>query len=234
MAEEMKTPESSTQEAVQEAVREAREEARRQADLNSTGTDEAHPTGEEEIPGAEAEADSHQEETVEANDTQDPDDREQEDSANEEALPGKKDPKDEKIADLTDRIARQMAEFDNFRKRTEKEKSKSFELGASSIIEKILPVVDNFERGLCTLPEGETDAFAEGMDKIYKQLVTTLADLGVSPIEALGQTFDPELHNAVMHVEDENFGENEIVEELLKGYKFHDRVIRHSMVKVAN
>ena len=142
---------------------------------------------------------------------------------------------DEQIEELTDRLKRTMAEFDNFRKRTEKEKSAMYEIGAKDIIEKILPVVDNFERGLATIPEGEEkSAFAEGMDKVYKQLVKTLGDAGVKPIEAVGQPFDPNFHNAVMHIEDENLGENVVAEEFQKGYVYRDSVVRHSMVKVAN
>ena len=147
----------------------------------------------------------------------------------------KKDKKDEKIEELTDRLTRQMAEFDNFRKRTEKEKSQMYEIGAKDIIEKILPVVDNFERGIAAVPEEEkSNPFAEGMEKIYKQLMTTLEEIGVKPIEAVGQEFDPDFHNAVMHVEDEEVGENIITEEFQKGYLYRDRVVRHSMVKVAN
>lgn len=147
----------------------------------------------------------------------------------------KKDKKDEKIEELTDRLTRQMAEFDNFRKRTEKEKSQMYEIGAKDIIEKILPVVDNFERGIAAVPEDEkANPFAEGMEKIYKQLITTLEEIGVKPIEAVGQEFDPDFHNAVMHVEDEEVGENIITEEFQKGYLYRDSVVRHSMVKVAN
>ena len=147
----------------------------------------------------------------------------------------KKDKKDEKIEELTDRLTRQMAEFDNFRKRTEKEKSQMYEIGAKDIIEKILPVVDNFERGIAAVPEEEkSNPFAEGMEKIYKQLMTTLEEIGVKPIEAVGQEFDPDFHNAVMHVEDESLGENIVAEELQKGYMYRDSVVRHSMVKVAN
>ena len=142
------------------------------------------------------------------------------------------DKKDQQIADLTDRLQRTMAEFDNFRKRTEKEKASMYIIGAKEIVEKILPVVDNFERGLATAQEG--DAFADGMKMIYKQLMTTLDELGVKPIEAVGQPFDPNYHNAVMHVEDESLGENVVAEELQKGYTYKDFVIRHSMVKVAN
>lgn len=147
----------------------------------------------------------------------------------------KKDKLEEKIEELEDRVKRQMAEFDNFRKRTEKEKSHMYEVGARDIIEKILPVVDNFERGLASVPQEEKEnPVIEGMDKIYKQLITVLTDVGVAPIEAVGQEFDPNFHNAVMHVEDEELGENIIAEEFQKGYTYKETVIRHSMVKVAN
>ena len=147
----------------------------------------------------------------------------------------KKDPKDQKIEDLTDQLKRQMAEFDNFRKRTEKEKSAMFEVGARSIIEKMLPVIDNFGRGLATVPEdAKGTPFAEGMDMIYKQLLKNLEEAGVKPIEAVGQPFDPNFHNAVMHVEDENLGENVVAQEFQKGYIYRDTVVRHSMVQVAN
>ena len=146
----------------------------------------------------------------------------------------KKDKKDAQIEELTDRVRRQMAEFDNFRKRTEKEKSAMYEIGARSVIEKMLPVVDSFERGLAGAEDKADDPFVEGMQKIYKQLMTTLEEMDVKPIEAVGKEFDPDLHNAVMHVEDENAGENEIVEELQKGYTHRDSVVRYSMVKVAN
>ena len=147
----------------------------------------------------------------------------------------KKDPKDEKIEELTDRLQRSMAEFDNFRKRTEKEKSAMFEIGAKDIIERILPVVDNFERGLAAIPEEEKESpFADGMEKIYKQLMKTLDEAGVKPIEAVGMPFDPNYHNAVMHVEDDSLGENVVSQELQKGYTYRDTVVRHSMVQVAN
>lgn len=145
----------------------------------------------------------------------------------------KKDRKDEKIEELTDRVARQMAEFENFRKRTEKEKSQMFETGAKSIIEKILPVIDNFERGLAAVPENEKDSpFVDGMDKIYKQMLKELENAGVTPIEAVGQEFDPELHNAVMQVESEEYESGIVAQELQKGYKYRDTVVRHSMVAV--
>ena len=147
----------------------------------------------------------------------------------------KKDPRDEKIEELTDRVTRQMAEFDNFRKRTEKEKSAMYEIGAKSVIEKLLPIVDNFERGFLTVAEEDKeDSFVKGMEMVYKQILTTFETIGVKPIEAVGQEFNPDLHNAVMHVDDETVGENIIVEEFQKGYTYHDSVVRYSMVKVAN
>ncbi len=147
----------------------------------------------------------------------------------------KKDPKDIQIEDLQDRLKRQMAEFDNFRKRTEKEKSAMYEVGAKDIIEKILPVLDNFERGLAAVPEDlKGGSFAEGVEMIYKQFIKTLEDAGVEAIEAVGQQFNPDLHNAVLHIDDEAYGENEISQELQKGYKYRGTVVRHSMVQVAN
>ncbi len=140
-----------------------------------------------------------------------------------------------KIDELNDKVMRQMAEFENYRKRTEKEKQSMFEVGAKSVIEKLLPVVDNFERGLATLSEEEAQGgFAKGIEMVYKQLMEELSKLEVKPIEAVGKEFDPNLHNAVMHVEDEEAGENIIVEEFQKGYTYRDAVVRHSMVKVAN
>ena len=147
----------------------------------------------------------------------------------------KKDKKDEQIAELTDKLKRQLAEFENFRNRTDKEKSQMYAVGAKDVIEKILPVIDNFERGLKSIPEDQKGGpVASGMEMIYKQLITVLEDLGVTPIEAVGQEFDPNLHNAVMHAEDEGLGENIVAEEFQKGYKYKDTVLRHSMVKVAN
>ena len=152
-----------------------------------------------------------------------------------ENLEEKQDKKDIAIADLTDRLKRSMAEFDNFRKRSEKEKATMFDMGARSIAEKILPVVDNFERAMVAAPkEGDGKAFSDGITMIYNQLKKTLEDLGVKPIDCVGQPFDPNFHNAVMHVEDESLGENVVAEELLKGYMYKDSVLRHSMVKVAN
>lgn len=147
----------------------------------------------------------------------------------------KKDKKDEQIEDLNDRLRRQMAEFDNFRKRSEKEKSQMFDMGAKSIIEKVLPVVDNFERGLAAVPEEQkNDAFVTGMDKVYKQMMTEFDSIGVKPIEAVGQEFNPDLHNAVMQVESEEFEPGIVAQELQKGYMYKDTVVRHSMVAVVS
>jgi molecular chaperone GrpE len=147
----------------------------------------------------------------------------------------KKDKKDEQIEELQDRLMRNLAEFENFRNRSEKEKAQMFEIGAKDIIEKILPVLDNFERGLGTVSEEEKDsAFVQGIEQIYKQFVKALEDAGVKPIEAVGQEFNPEFHNAVMHGEDEELGENVVSEEFQRGYMYRDTVVRHSMVKVVN
>ena len=196
----------------EEMVKEAVEEAKKAAEAEMETSEEATEATEEVV-----------EETAEP----------EEDSKEAEAP--KKDKKDEQIADLTDKLTRQMAEFDNFRKRTEKEKSAMYEIGAKDVIEKILPVVDNFERGFQGVSEEEKDhPFMQGMDKVYKQMMTVLEGLGVKPIEAVGQEFNPDFHNAVMHVEDEDAGENVVVEEFLKGYTYRDSVVRYSMVKVAN
>jgi len=147
----------------------------------------------------------------------------------------KKDKKDLKIDELNDRLIRNMAEFDNFRKRSEREKAQMFEIGARDIIEKILPVIDNFERGLGAITEEEREsAFAQGIEKIYKQMFAALSDAGLKPIDAVGKPFDPNFHNAVMHAEDPEQGENLVAEEFQKGYMYRDTVIRHSMVKVVN
>lgn len=209
--------EKSQEEMVKEAVEEAKKAAADQETVE-TAAEETEETVEE----------SEETSTEET----------QQDKAEDKKLFGrknKKDKKDEKIEELTDKLTRQMAEFDNFRKRTEKEKSQMYEVGAKDIIEKILPVVDNFERGLAAVAEEDKEhPFMQGMDKVYKQLMTTLDEIGVKPIEAVGQEFNPDFHNAVMHVEDENFGENIIAEEFQKGYTYRDSVVRHSMVKVAN
>ena len=198
--------ESSTEENVSET----------KEDENVTSTEETAETAE----NADAEASEA--------DSEDPDKKKS-------FFKKKKDKKDEQIEELTDKVKRQMAEYDNFRKRTEKEKSQMYDMGAKTIVEKILPVIDNFERGLAAVPEdNKEDAFVVGMDKIYRQMLTVLEEAGVKPIEAVGAEFDPNFHNAVMHVEDETLGENVVAEELQKGYMYRDTVVRHSMVKVAN
>ena len=210
---------------VKEAVEEAKAKAaKEQAEAEETATEDAQ--------GAETEA---KEATEEATETEGDSEAASEGKKKFFGKKEKKDKKDEKIEELTDRVTRQMAEFDNFRKRTEKEKSQLYEVGAKDIIEKILPVVDNFERGLDAVKEEDKeDPFVQGMEKVYKHLLTTLEGIEVKPIEAVGQPFDPNFHNAVMHVEDENFGENIVAEEFQKGYTYRDSVVRHSMVKVAN
>ena len=182
-----------------------------------------------------------EEEAKEKEAAQTPDTQEEKDDAEKEATvekeenkKEKKNPLQEKIDELNDKVLRQMAEFENFRKRTDKEKSQQFELGQGNVLEKLLPVVDNFERGLAAVPEAEKDgAFADGMNKIYKQLIKQLEDLGVTPIEAVGKEFDPNLHNAVMQVESQEYESGIVAQELQKGYMFHDTVLRHSMVAVA-
>ena len=203
----------------EEMVKEAVEEAKKAAEAEAK---------EQEAKNAE-ETEAEAEEEVAVEETEEPKKKKLFEKKN------KKDKKDEQIADLTDKLTRHMAEFDNYRKRTEKEKSAMYEIGAKDVVEKILPVVDNFERGLQSVPEEQKDdPFVDGMDKIYKQLMTTLEGIGVKPIEAVGQEFDPNFHNAVMHVEDEELGENVVAEEFQKGYMYRDSVVRHSMVKVAN
>ena len=178
-----------------------------------------------EAEAAEAEADAEGEEAEETSDDK------------KKGLFGKKEKKDplkEKVDELNDRLIRQVAEFDNFRKRTDKEKAQMFEQGQGSVLEKLLPVIDNFERGLQAVPEEDKDgAFADGMNKIYKQLIKQLEDLGVTPIEAVGNEFDPNLHNAVMQVDSEEYESGVVAQELQKGYMFHDTVLRHSMVGVS-
>ncbi len=207
----------------------------------TTKTTGVQDEAEKEIPETEEPVTEPVEESPEATAGDNPEEDKEAEATDEKEAKGKtsffgKKKKDNKleqqIEDLTDRLKRNMAEFDNFRKRTEKEKSSMYIIGAKDIIEKILPVVDNFERGLAQATEG--DPFAEGMEKIYKQLTTTLESLGVEPIEAVDKEFNPDLHNAVMHVEDESVGDNIIVEELQKGYTYKGFVVRHSMVKVAN
>lgn len=214
----------SQEEMVREAVEEAKKAAEAAKANEADSEDEASEANAEEAIETEAEAAEEKEE-------------EKEESAGRKFFgkKNKKDKKDEKIEELTDKVVRQMAEFDNFRKRTEKEKSQMYEIGAKDIIDKILPVIDNFERGLSVVPEDKKDdSFVQGMEMIYKQLMTTLESAGVKVIEAVGQEFNPDFHNAVMHVEDDEVGENIVVEEFQKGYMYRDSVVRYSMVKVAN
>lgn len=213
--------EMSKEEMIKEAVEDAKKAAAAQ---------ETEENCEENVKAEEAEtAEEHTEESGEETS------EEKEEKKGFFKKKNKKDKKDEKIEELTDRLTRQMAEFDNFRKRTEKEKTQMYEVGAKSVVEKILPVVDNFERGLAAVPEEQKeDPFVQGMEKIYKQMMTTFEEIGVKPIEAVGKEFDPDFHNAVMHAEDEELGENIVAEEFLKGYMYRDSVVRHSMVKVAN
>ena len=216
----------SKEDMIKEAVEEAKAEAAKMED---------EAAADEQDEAAETKGSVEEEASKETEESQDTKDTESKEKKKFFAKKEKKDKKDEKIEELTDRLTRQMAEFDTFRKRTEREKSQMYEIGAKDIIEKILPVIDNFERGLAAVPEeSKEDPFVEGMEKIYKQIMTTLEGVGVKPIEAVGQEFNPDFHNAVMHVEDEEAGENIITEEFQKGYMYHDSVVRHSMVKVAN
>ena len=205
-----------------------------EADAPDTAADDQESEAEEAV--TQPEDEQTQDETAgEAKD-----DGESEDKADGRILKNfkKKDKKLEALEqqkkELEDKVMRQMAEFENYRKRTEKEKATMFEMGAKSVIEKMLPVVDNFERGLASVPEeDQTDPIYEGMNLIYKQLMGELDKLGVKPIEALGQEFNPDLHNAVMQVETEEFEEGVVAQELQKGYMYRDSVVRHSMVAVA-
>ena len=207
-------------------------EKKSQEDMVKEAVEEAKKSA-AETESAEAEAEETEETSEEAGSEEAKEDAEK--KTGKKLFGKKKDKKDEKIEELTDKLTRQMAEFDNFRKRTEREKSQMYEVGAKDIIEKILPVVDNFERGLAAVAgEEKENPFVQGMEKVYKQLMTTLEEAGVKPIEAVGQEFNPDFHNAVMHVEDESFGENIVAEEFQKGYMYRDSVVRHSMVKVAN
>ena len=206
------------QDVMEEAVEETVEEKVENEAVEEAAADEAVDT---ETAGEETES------------TEESDDTEEAEGEKKGFFKKKKDKKDEMIEELNDKVKRQMAEFDNFRKRTEKEKTQMFDMGARTIIEKILPVIDNFERGFTTVEESDKqDAFVEGMDKVYKQLMTELEAAGVKPIECIGKEFDPEFHNAVMQVESEEFESGIVAQELLKGYTYKDTVVRHSMVAV--
>lgn len=208
------------QDVMEEAVEETVEEKVENEAVEEAAADEAVDT---ETAGEETES------------TEESDDTEEAEGEKKGFFKKKKDKKDEMIEELNDKVKRQMAEFDNFRKRTEKEKTQMFDMGARTIIEKILPVIDNFERGFTTVEESDKqDAFVEGMDKVYKQLMTELEAAGVKQIECIGKEFDPEFHNAVMQVESEEFESGIVAQELLKGYTYKDTVVRHSMVAVVS
>ena len=227
--------EKSQEEMVKEAVREAKKAASDQTEKeDSKAVKDAEEETIEDV-GEEDTQDNGEDAEADTDSTADGGEEGQKSGKKFFGKKNKKDKKDEKIEELTDRLTRQMAEFDNFRKRTDREKSQMYEVGAKDIIEKILPVVDDFERGLHAVKEEEKEnPFVQGMEMVYKKLMTTLEGVGVKPIEAVGTEFNPDFHNAVMHVEDENFGENIVAEEFQKGYMYRDSVVRHSMVKVAN
>lgn len=208
-------------EVLEEILEDLEETAKEEAEMKAQEAEE----NEADAAETEAEGDSAEEEKGEKSFS--------EKRAEKKKANKKQDAFKEKIDELEDKVKRQMAEFDNFRKRTEKEKSQMFETGAKSVIEKILPVVDNFERGLASIPEEEKGTgFADGMNMIYKQLMTELENLGVKPIEAVGQEFNPEFHNAVMQVESDEYESGVVAQELQKGYTYRDSVVRHSMVAV--
>lgn len=205
-----------TEESKEEAKEESEEEASEDTKKTDDSQDKEEAVKETSVESEEAES-------------------EDKEDSSEDKKSSKKDKKNkaqEIIDELNDKVMRQMAEFENFRKRSDKEKTQMYDMGAKSILEKILPVVDNFERGLDAAADG--DSFADGMKMIYKQLMTSLEEAGVKEIEAEGEEFNPDYHNAVMHVEDEELGENVVVEVLQKGYMYNDTVLRHAMVKVAN
>ena len=217
----------STEETIKIDIESPEDEENKAAEEEAAQPEEM--TGEKPSSGEEAEA----EESEEAKEPEEAagDEKEEKKRFGKKKKP---DPKDEKIADLEDRVKRQMAEFENFRKRTDREKSQMYDMGAKSVIEKILPVIDNFERGLENIPEGSDEAFADGMQKIYKQFTTELEKIGVKPIEAVGQPFDPNFHNAVMQVESEEYESGIVAQELQKGYMYHDTLVRPSMVAVVS
>ena len=210
------------EEVMQEEVKtEATEEACESCEASETETKSCEAEGE-------AAEETSEEEAVEEGG--------EEEKGNKGFFGKKKDKKlaalEEKVAELEDRTKRQMAEFENFRKRTEKEKSQMFETGAKSVIEKILPVIDNFERGLAAIEPDNKDSFYDGMCMIHKQMLTELEKIGVTPIEALGKEFDPNFHNAVMQMESDEFESGVVAQELQKGYMYRDTVVRYSMVAV--
>ena len=212
-----------------------------QADVENENLETDAMENTEEAEACEAETSENTAEEAEVNEASDENVQEQESLEEEEKeskgfFGKKKDKKvaalEEKVAELEDRTKRQMAEFENFRKRTEKEKSQMFETGAKSVIEKILPVIDNFERGLAAIEPDNKDSFYDGMCMIHKQMLAELEKIGVTPIEAVGKEFDPNFHNAVMQVESDEFESGVIAQELQKGYMYRDTVVRYSMVGV--
>ena len=223
---EIKTAaEEETEEVLQEPAEET--EAQEPEDIQEEAGEDSP-----EVEPEETDDEVSSEETKEAEEEPE---EEPEDSKKPRKFGRKKDKRDEQIAELQDKVTRQMAEFDNFRKRSEKEKAAMYSMGARDVLEKMLEVLDNFERGFDAVEQDDQDdAFVQGMQMVYKQMLEALEKLGVKPIEAVGQPFDPNYHNAVMHEDNEEAGENEVVAEFQKGYMYHDDVIRHSMVKVAN
>lgn len=204
-------------------------------DLEEAQQSEAKTEEQENAPETSDKADASAETEAEPDENAESDEEDAPEGDKKSFFKKKKDKKDEQIDELNDKVKRQMAEFENFRKRTEKEKTQMYDMGAKSIIEKILPVIDNFERGFTMVQdEDKDDAFVTGMDKVYRQMVTELESIGVKPIEAVGKEFDPELHNAVMQVESEEYESGVVAQELLKGYMYKDTVVRHSMVAVVS
>lgn len=221
----------STEESIKIDIEDADEEAVKPEE--ATAEEE---TGKEVKEEAREEAGKEADEESKAEDAGDNKDEAPDDKGGKKkhSKKNKKDPRDEKIEELEDRVKRQMAEFENFRKRTDKEKSQMFDMGAKAVIEKILPVIDNFERGLESVPEGADEAFSNGMKMIYKQMTEELDKLGVKAIEAVGKEFDPNIHNAVMQVESEEYESGIVAQELQKGYMYRDTLVRPSMVSVVS
>ena len=224
---------STVEETVETSAVDTKEHEAEELEIGEAEAEEADAEGDED---KEEESSREATDENEASDEKSPKSWAEKKAAKKAAKQDKKEEAfQEKIDQLEDRVKRQMAEFENFRKRTEREKDAMFETGAKSVIEKILPVVDNFERGLATVPEEQADdPFVDGMNRIYKQLLTELDNMGVKPIEAVGCEFNPELHNAVMQVDSEEHDSGVIVQELQKGYTYRDSVVRHSMVSVAS
>ncbi len=229
----------STEESIKIDIEDADEEAVKPEEATAeeeTGKEVKEETGKEVKEEAKEEAGKEADEESKAEDAGDKKDEASDDKGGKKkhSKKNKKDPRDEKIEELEDRVKRQMAEFENFRKRTDKEKSQMFDMGAKAVIEKILPVIDNFERGLESVPEGADEAFSNGMKMIYKQMTEELDKLGVRAIEAVGKEFDPNIHNAVMQVESEEYESGIVAQELQKGYMYRDTLVRPSMVSVVS